>query len=290
MLSAGRAQRRPGRNPNWWLRRLEDERTPWKVYEDRSRLINGIGSNGSLAAGLWVPWGMGVEGGVVVVAVEVAAIAKRLPSPVEISSTDEEEREEEAAAPQFPYRWPLMFETCCGSRRLANEMAKFQWHTLSCDHGEKGIPHETPRCWDDPDKEANLVIIRPHEVHQGLFLPNGRPPTKPLHFHINGRFEEISPDALPTLTFLHGSPDCQSRSSMSASHHPLDEEHEHVAVNEGATLPSVEWDKVVNHFRDVVRNQKWRQMRDERLNEGFTFSLEQPGSARACGATARSSC
>ena len=88
----------------------------------------------------------------------------------------------------------------CGSRRYANAVAEHQWHTLSIDDNSNKMT------LDDPAKEHTLKRIKPSEVHPDLF----KNATEPLHIHIEGKLEDIQPRDLPTLTAMHGSPNCAS--------------------------------------------------------------------------------
>jgi hypothetical protein len=159
-------------------------------------------------------------------------------------------------------------EFMCGSRRLANQMARFQWHTLSVDNGSKKINLEEPPSLDDPDKPGKLRRIKPDEVHPDLFAKA----KKPLHIHVEGNFEDIPIERFPLIDVAHMSPDCRSMSVMAVSHHPRSEVDRMLATGTDASPAGVAWDGIVSYYRDFVRLQR----RKENNTHNLGFLLEQP--------------
>ena len=266
---------------NWWLRRLQTRRLEWVAFADKDEVVRQLGSpSGRLPDGLWAPWGIGRHE-VHVLAVSMDAVIKT--SPMVDEAADEvilvqTEAEAEAAAASaaaaaWERRFKLFIEICCGSRRYANAVALFQWHTLSIDDDSKQIPLERPRRWDDQAKEATLRVITPADVSPDMF-DKFRVPT---HFHVTGNFMDVHPDAWPTATAMHGSPNCASTSQMARDHHPRFEDNRFVAEEDSSDLAK-DWDGEVARFQCLVRNQRLRPD-----NDGCGFSFEQPMTVAARG-------
>ena len=288
ILSAQSAVEAPVPAGNWWLSRMRKRSLLKKsagklkdepnviVCQTQDELDKELGAPG-LPRGLWLPWPMGVEkGGIIVLAIKVSAI----------HAAQEAERQAEREAERAVRTRPIFFEAMCGSRRYANAVAEHQWHTLSIDDNSKRIPLEHPRSFDDPAKENTLKTIKPSEVHPDLF----KNVTEPLHIHIEGMLEDIQARDLPTMTAMHGSPNCASQSAMARDKHQRLEEHDYVALQQGASPESREWDFVVGHFNGIVKDQRSRELQknasgEKITNSKFGFSFEQPSTPddRVCG-------
>lgn len=270
---------------NWWIRRHDARKIAWTSAETQrelARVVSSAASSSSSAAiseelpsGFWLPWetkGDAADGaGIVGLTVKIDDIKKVL---------EQEARPQGAAGVtagggsvrRKSLRRPIFAEFGCGSRRLANEMALFQWHTLSVDNGEKGIEPEIPKQWNRPEKDATLKTIKPSEVHPDMFHKSG----DAVHYHVCGNIQDIDPSKLPTLAATHASPNCASTSNMATNHHPRDAERDMLAVGGNASLASIEWDNTVAHVRDIIRDQRRR-----KGNEDFGFTVEQPKTHRA---------
>ena len=186
---------------NWWIRRHDARKIAWTSAETQrelARVVSSAASSSSSAAiseelpsGFWLPWetkGDAADGaGIVGLTVKIDDIKKVL---------EQEARPQGAAGVtagggsvrRKSLRRPIFAEFGCGSRRLANEMALFQWHTLSVDNGEKGIEPEIPKQWNRPEKDATLKTIKPSEVHPDMFHKSG----DAVHYHVCGNIQDIA--------------------------------------------------------------------------------------------------
>ena len=145
-------------------------------------------------------------------------------------------------------RRKVFAEFCCGSRRLANEMALFQWSTFSVDDGSKEIPLEPPRKWKNPLEEAELHTITPEQVHPELFIGH-----KQMHIHVRGRMQDIPVEQMPTFAASHCAPNCASTSPMARNHHPRNEDEHYLATVNKASRLSVAWDFEVSWYCNLIR-------------------------------------